>query len=146
MFKGEWNTISYNNYIYKHSGKPIDEELLEELVESEDWMHTNWIKLTEHIPLSEQFIREHMFMCSFYWTKICITSNLSLDFLREFADMVSWSELIVRDKLSNDAIHELSNFIFFSKEDEDRYFRDKAKSKRSNNNVSWCIEHGVRIV
>ncbi len=116
--------------------------------------YLNWVKLSEHTGLTENFIREFQdnvdwywisarqrlseefieeFKDKVYWDLISEFQRLSEDFIREFKDKVDWYGIARGQRLSEDFIREFKdrvNWTYISKyqrlsEDFIREFKDK---------------------
>ena len=115
------------------------------MVESDDFLHISWTKLTECNLLTEEFIRDHLEECGCYWPNICTTSPLSEDFCREFADRVAWYALIINKKISEKFMKEMRDYIFLSDEYAEKFFSEKKEYRVIENSVAWCLEKGIRM-
>ena len=90
-----------------------------------------WIDISKHQKLSEDFIRE--FQDKVDWSYISRHQNLSESFISEFQDNVNWDCISVCQKLSESFIREFRNKVYWGcisinqnlSEDFIREFQDK---------------------
>ena len=95
--------------------------------------YRNWVKLSTHTGLTEEFIRE--FADMFDWEYISKCQHLSEDFIREFKDYVDWDYISSYQHLSEDFIRKFAdrvNWTYISmyqhlSEDFIREFKDNVK-------------------
>ena len=57
----------------------------------------NWLYITHHKKLSEDFMRE--FQDKLYWPNVSFFQGFSEDFIREFKDKVDWYYISINKKL-----------------------------------------------
>ena len=95
--------------------------------------YQNWVRLSTHEGLTEDFIRE--FADMFEWEYISRCQHLSEDFIREFKDYVDWDYISSYQHLSENFIREFAdrvNWTYISmyhhlSEDFIREFKDNVK-------------------
>ena len=73
--------------------------------------YRNWVKLSTHTGLTEEFIRE--FADMFDWEYISKCQHLSEDFIREFKDYVDWDYISSYQHLSEDFIREFKDRVWW---------------------------------
>ncbi len=117
---------AYLNWVKLSEHTGLTEDFIREFADNLDWY---WISARQR--LSEEFIEE--FKDKVYWDLISEFQRLSEDFIREFKDKVDWYGIARGQRLSEDFIREFKdrvNWIHISKyqrlsEDFIREFKDK---------------------
>ena len=90
---------NYDDWVSLSMHKGLTEDFIREFADRVDW---EWISQYQH--LSEGFIRE--FADRVYWYWISKYKHLSEDFIREFADELDWVGISLYQRLSEDFIRE----------------------------------------
>ena len=90
---------NYDNWVSLSMHKGLTEDFIREFADRVDW---EWISI--YHQLSESFIRE--FADRVYWYWISKYKHLSEDFIREFADELDWVGISLYQRLSEDFIRE----------------------------------------
>lgn len=117
---------NYKNWVDVSSHRYLSEDFIREFKEEVDWR-----RISAYQKLSEDFIRE--FKDKVVWLWIVINQNLSEDFIREFKDRVGWVVVSAYQKLSEDFIREFKDKVSWFEistsqklsEDFIREFKDK---------------------
>jgi hypothetical protein len=91
-----------------HTMKKSVQKLLDELMRRYSWKSIddiNWICISRHQGLSEDFIRE--FKNKIYWHRISHWQNLSYEFISEFRNELNLKVLIHRKLITEEQIKEM---------------------------------------
>ena len=117
---------NYRNWMNLSGHRGLTEDFIREFADDVDWY---WISARQ--PLSEDFIRE--FKDKVYWDLISEFQQLSEDFIREFKDTVDWYGIARGQRLSEDFMREFKDRVIWTyvskyqrlSEDFIREFKDK---------------------
>jgi len=71
----------------------------------------NWILISIHQKLSEDFIMEYKNLVD--WHYISIHQPMSCAFIEQFSNRVDWEKITIHQKLSEDFIREYRNRLHF---------------------------------
>lgn len=120
--------INHQDWIEVSCHKGLTEDFIREFEDKVNW---NWISKYQH--LSEDFIRE--FKNKVNWCCVSTYQRLSEDFIREFADRVDWTYVSVTQHLSEEFIREFKDKVYWASisryqhlsEDFIREFADRVK-------------------
>ena len=90
------------NLIYNEQGLAVGVKDVEKI---------DWVKISKHQKLSEEFIRE--FQYKVWWKDISRYQKLSEDFIRAFKDEVCWVTISRYQKLSETFIREFKDKVYW---------------------------------
>ena len=98
---------NYQNWVMLSTHKGLTEDFIREFADFVDW---EWISAYQN--LSEDFIREFKDKVDVFY--ISRLQHLSEDFIREFADKVDWYWISMRYQLSENFIREFKDKVYWN--------------------------------